>query len=161
TALGTTVEVAGGCGRLRVAVHPDVPRDRLLVGARGLLSQRRNCLLHVYEEKADWTDVGAFEEYLPGRDRLLVGHQEQLVAVRAPRSLEGVELKKGDLVGFDRDGPRLAYTRVEQPGRQDLFFEKTPTDRFDELGGLDAEIHRLKWVVEFHLLHAELATKYR
>jgi proteasome-associated ATPase len=157
----STVEVAGGCGRLRVAIHPDVPRERLQVGVRGLLAQRRNCLLHIYEEKAEWTDVGAFEEYLPGRDRLLVRYQEQLVAVRAARSLEGVELKKGDLVGFDRDGARLAYSKVEQPGRQDLFFEKTPPDRFEELGGLDAEVARLKWTVEFHLQHTDLAAKYR
>lgn len=156
-----TVEVACAGARLRVAVHPDVPREQLFIGARGLLSQKRNCLLHVYEAKAEWSDVGTFEEYLPGRDRMLVRYQEQLVAVRVAESLRDVELKKGDLVGFDREGARLAYGKVEQPGRQDLFFEKTPPDRFEELGGLDQEIARLKWAVEFHLKHSALAAKYR
>src|SRR5262249_55958406 len=43
-----SVEVAGNGGRLRVAVHPDVPLDRIQVGSRGLLSQKRNCLLEVF-----------------------------------------------------------------------------------------------------------------
>jgi proteasome-associated ATPase len=155
-----TVEVAGCGARLRVAVHPGVPHDRLEVGARGLLSQKRNCLLEVCEARAEWTDVGAFEDYLPGRDRILVRHQEQLLAVALARPMRGVELKKGDLVGFDRDGARLAYGKVEPPGRQDLFFESTPPDRFDELGGLDDEIRQLEWLVEFRLRHAAVAAKY-
>jgi len=162
TAARLSVEVAGYGGRLRVAVHPEVPRDRLRIGARGLLSQKRNCLLFVSEDdRAEWTDVGSFEEYLPGKERMLVRHQEQLLAVSITPDLRQLELKKGDLVGFDREGARLAYSKVEQPGRQDLFFERTPPDRFDELGGLDEEIDRLKWAVEFHLKHGDLASRYK
>jgi proteasome-associated ATPase len=154
-----TVEVAGNGGRLRVGLHPRVPHDRLEVGARALLSQKRNCLLAVYETRAEWTDVGAFEDRLPG-DRVLLKHQEQLIAVALAKEMYGVELKKGDLIGFDREGARLAYGKVEQPGRPDLFFEHTPPDRFDELGGLDEEIRQLKWLVEFRLRHAGVAARY-
>jgi proteasome-associated ATPase len=156
-----TVEVAGNGGRLRVALHPDVPHGELRVGARGLLSQKRNCLLRLCGSRAEWSDVGTFEEYLPGRERMLLRHQEQLVAVGLAEPMRGVELKKGDLVGFDRDGARLAYSKVAPPGRQDLFFEKTPEDRFDELGGLDEEIRRLKWAVEFRLKHEHLSARYK
>jgi proteasome-associated ATPase len=156
-----TVEVAGYGGRLRVAVHPNVSRDSLRIGARGLLSQKRNCLLHVYDTRAEWADIGTFEEYLPDRDRVLLRHQEQLIAVGIAEPMRGVELKKGDLVGFDRDGARLVYSKVAPPGRQDLFFEKTPEDRFEELGGLDEEIRRLKWTVEFRLRHEHLAARYK
>ena len=155
-----SVEVAGGVGRLRVSVHPEVERASLKVGARGLLSQKKNCLLAVYEVGTHYADVGTFEEMLPGGKRLLVRHQEQLIAVGVAESMRGVEMKKGDLVGFDREGSRLAFSRVEQPGRQDLFFEKTPPDRFDELGGLDAEIRILRQAVEFGLRHPEVAAKY-
>jgi proteasome-associated ATPase len=156
-----SVEVAGCGARLRVAVHPDVPREALRVGAAGLLSQKRNCLLQVLDGGPSWTDVGTFEEHLPGRERILLRHQEQLIAVSLAEPMRTAELKKGDLVGFDREGARLAYGKVAQPGRQDLFFEKTPDDRFDELGGLDEEIRRLKWAVEFRLRHEHLATRYR
>jgi proteasome-associated ATPase len=157
----TTVEVANGNLRLRVAVHPDVPSDQLRVGARGLLSRARNCLLRVEDSEPAWGDVAAFEGYLPGGDRLLLRYQEQLIAVGAAEDIDGVELKKGDLVGFDRDGARLAYAKVQPPGKEDLFFESTPPDRFEELGGLDAEIARLQWVVRFRLQHEALAAKYR
>jgi proteasome-associated ATPase len=157
----TAVEVAAGGARLRVAVHPDVPAEQLRVGARGVLSKMRNCLLQVDGDNGEWAEVGAFEAYLPEPRRMLVRHQEQLIAVGAAEELDAVELRKGDLVGFDRDGARLAYTKVEPPGREDLFFEKTPPDRFEELGGLDAEIARLQWVVRFRLQHEELAGKYR
>src|ERR1700722_2583213 len=132
TAGSLSVEVAGNGGRLRVAVHPEVPREALRVGARGLLSQKRNCLLRVHDDRADWSDVGTFEEHLPEPDRVLIRHQEQLIAVSVSEQMKGVELKKGDLVGFDRDGARMAFSKVTPPGRQDLFFERTPEDRFDE-----------------------------
>jgi proteasome-associated ATPase len=161
TGAGRSVEVAGHGGRLRVAVHPHVRPDSLRVGARGLLSQKRNCLLHVYDGRGEWADVGTFEEYLPGRDRVLLRHQEQLIAVGVAEPMRSVELKKGDLVGFDREGSRLLFSKVAPPGRQDLFFEKTPEDRFEDLGGLDEEIRRLKWVVEFRLRHEHLAARYK
>jgi proteasome-associated ATPase len=155
------VEVASGGARLRVAVHPSVPAENLRVGARGVLSKMRNCLLQVDGDNGEWGEVGSFESYLPEPRRLLLRHQEQLIAVGASQELEGVELRKGDLVGFDREGARLAYAKVEQPGKEDLFFENTPPDRFEELGGLDAEIARLQWVVRFRLQHEELAGKYK
>ncbi len=157
----TAVEVASGGARLRVAVHPSVPAEQLRVGSRGVLSKMRNCLLQVDGANGEWGEVGAFEAYLPEPRRMLVRHQEQLIALGAAEELDGVELRKGDLVGFDRDGARLAYTKVDPPGREDLFFEQTPPDRFEELGGLDAEIARLKWVVRFRLQHEELAGKYK
>jgi proteasome-associated ATPase len=156
-----SVEVASGNARLRVAVHPSVPHDQLRVGARGLLAKARNCLLQVEDDEALWGDVAMFEGYLPEPGRILLRYQEQLIAVSAAEELAGVELKKGNLVGFDRDGARLAYVKVQPPGKEDLFFENTPADRFEELGGLDAEIARLQWVVRFRLQHEALTAKYR
>jgi proteasome-associated ATPase len=156
-----SVEVASGNMRLRVGVHPDVSTDLLRVGARGLLSKARNCLLHVEEDPCEWTDVGSFESYLPEPRRLLLRYQEQLIAVSASEEMGDVSLRKGDLIGFDREGARLAYAKVEPPGKEDLFFENTPPDRFEELGGLDTEIARLQWLVRFRLQHAELASRYR
>jgi proteasome-associated ATPase len=156
-----TVEVASGGARLQVAVHPDVGPEELRVGARGVLSKARNCLLKVYGPNGQWGDVGSFEGYLPDGCRLLLRHQEQLVAVGAAEDLEETELRKGDLVGFDRDGSRLAYVKIDPPGKEDLFFEQTPADRFEELGGLDAEIDKLKWMVRFRMQHAEVADRYR
>src|SRR5262249_2004003 len=120
----TAVDVAAGEVHLQVAVHPDVPRDELRVGVRGLLSHERNCLLKVYGPNTAWQDVGSFESYLPGGERMILKHQDQLLAVTLTDDLLDAELRKGDLIGFDRGGSRLAYRKVDPPGKEDLFFEK-------------------------------------
>jgi proteasome-associated ATPase len=158
---GLSVEVYGPGFFLEVPVDPAIPPERLRVGARGLLARTRNCLLHVDGASPRWSDVGSFEAYTDDRTGVLLKHQEQLVKAVLSDDLAELELRKGDLIGFDRDGARLAYARVEPPGREDLFFEKTPADRFEELGGLDREIARLKRAIHFHLSHPELATRYR
>ncbi|HKI32437.1 MAG TPA: AAA family ATPase [Gemmataceae bacterium] len=156
-----SVEVHGAGQRLRVAVHPDVDPDQLRVGARGLLAKGRNCLLEVDGDRPEWHEVGTFEGYTEDGRRLLIRHQEQLVAATPAEELEGETLRKGDLVGFNRDGAWLAYSRVEPPGKEDLFIEETPADRFEELGGLDKEIAQLQRVIRFRLQHPELAARYR
>jgi proteasome-associated ATPase len=154
-------EVYSGGGRLHAAVDPDVPAEQLRVGCRGLLTRGRNCLLSLEGPNSEWYDVATFETYIEGGRRLLLRHQEQLVAATPADDLAGVELRKGDLVGFDREGPRLAYARLEPLGREELFFEETPADHFADLGGLDREIALLQRAVRFRLQHPELARRYR
>jgi proteasome-associated ATPase len=156
-----SVEVQGAGQRLCVAVHPDVDPDQLRVGARGLLTKGRNCLLEVRDDTAEWHEVGTFEGYTEDGRRLLIRHQEQLVAATPAEGLATQTLRKGDLVGFNRDGAWLAYSKIDPPGKEDLFIEQTPTDRFEELGGLDREIGQLQRVIRFRLQHPELAARYR
>jgi proteasome-associated ATPase len=156
-----TAEVFGAGMYLEVPVHPDVPAERLRVGARGLLSKGRNCLVKVDGVSPVWTEVGAFEGFACNRSRILLRHQEQLVAATPTEELAETELRKGDLVGFDRDGARLAYAKVDPPGNDDLFFEATPRDRFEELGGLDNVIAKLKRALDFRFLHPDIAAKYK
>jgi proteasome-associated ATPase len=155
------VEVFGAGMQARVAVHPDVGEALLLVGSQGIISKDRNCLLAVSPTRAPWHEVGSFEGYLDDRKRALIRYQEEMMAVTLAAELGPIELKKGDLVGFNRDGARLAFTRVEPPSREHLFFEETPADRFEELGGLDREIALLKRMVLFRIKHAEVANRYR
>jgi proteasome-associated ATPase len=155
-----SVEVHGAGQRLRVAVHPDIDPDQLRVGVRGLLAKGRNCLLEVDNGSPEFHEVGTFEGYTEG-GLLLIRHQEQLVVAAPTEELEEETLRKGDLIGFNREGAWLAYSRIEPPGKEDLFIEETPTDRFEELGGLDKEIGQLKRVIRFRLQHPELAERYR
>ena len=118
-----SVEVHGAGQRLRVAVHPDIDPDQLRVGARGLLAKGRNCLLEVDGDSPEWHEVGTFEGYTEDGRRLLIRHQEQLVVAALADELEGETLRKGDLIGFNREGAWLAYSRIEPPGKEDLFIE--------------------------------------
>jgi proteasome-associated ATPase len=155
------VEVYGAGMTVKVSVHPDIAEDQLRVGAQGILVRERNCLLEVRSGRPTWNEVGSFEGYVDGRQRALLRYQEEMMAVTLADELKDIELKKGDLLGFNRDGARLAYTRVEPPSREHLFFEDTPPDRFEELGGLDKEIALLQRMINFRLLHAEVAQRYR
>src|SRR5262249_11798971 len=155
------VEVHGGGQYGRGAVPPDGPEARLKVGAFGVLVKERNCLLAVSAARPIWSEVGAFEGYVDGKLRALVRYQEEMMAVTLADELRGVELKKGDLVGFTRDGARMAYAVVEPPSPEHLFFEETPPDRFEELGGLDKEITLLKRLVSFRMKNPEMAQRYR
>lgn len=155
------VEVHGAGMHLKVAVHPDIPAEVLQIGSQAILSHERNCLLEVGGVGPTWQEVGNFEGYLDDRRRVLLRYQEELLAVTQADDLRKTELRKGDLVGFNRDGARLAYARVEQPSKEHLFFEDKPPDRFEELGGLDKEIALLQRMVCFRLLHADLAARYR
>jgi hypothetical protein len=65
------VEVAGrSVGRLTVAVHPDVPLNKVRVGMCGLLTKQRNCLISVNGKLADFSAVGRFERRV-GRRRAM------------------------------------------------------------------------------------------
>lgn len=154
------VEVFAANFTVEVAVHPDVPEERLRIGARGLLTRERNCLVEVDGMCPRWHEVGTFEGLDGSPTRLLLRHLEHLVVVTASDELSKTALQKGDLVGFDV-GSRLAYARVQPPGAEDLFFEDTPSDRFDELGGLDRQITLLSDAVLFNLMHPDKAARYR
>jgi proteasome-associated ATPase len=157
-----TAEVHAAGMSLEVAVHPEIAPEKLRVGVCGLVTKSRNCLLKVDEvDGPKWQELGRFEGFTEDRRRILLRYQEQLVAATPADELAITELRKGDLVGFDIGGPRLAYTRVEAPGKEDLFCEDTPTDRFEELGGLDPIIAKLKRIVGFRLRHSGLAARYQ
>jgi hypothetical protein len=82
------VETAAPGGfRVQVAVHPDIDPSQLAVGRRGFLSRERNCLLHLEEFETDWPDVGLFEDYIDGGRRILLRHQDELVAVSQTRPI--------------------------------------------------------------------------
>ncbi len=153
-------EVAGlGSTRVQVAVHPDVAAEQLQVGGTALVSRHRNCVLAVTGSRGRWKDIATFEQYLETPDRILVRDRETLVALDVAHQLRDTPLRKGDLVGFDRDTAGMAYERVETPGGEHLFDEDV-TDCFSELGGLDQEIEQIKEHVDFRLRNPELAAKY-
>ncbi len=155
------VEVAGlGQGRVRIAVHPEVDPAKLVVGATALVTRERNCLIEVINTRGSWREVGHFERYLGASDRMLLREHDTLIAVDAAHTLIDVPLEKGDLVGYDRDGARIAYERID-PANDDDLFDESVTDDFAQLGGLDGQIRQIKGYIDFRFRHPEVAAKYR
>ena len=155
-----TAEVAGlGHSRIRVAVHPDVDAEQLQVGATALVARERNCVLQVTATQPQWRDTGTFERYLDDPSRILLRDRESLHAVDLAHRLRDTPLKKGDLIGYDREVAGIAYERIEAPKSEHLFDENV-TDDFSMLGGLDAEVSRIKRHIDFRFRHPHLAQKY-
>ena len=154
-----TVEVAGpSTGRMNIAVHPDVDSDRLRIGATGWVTSDRNCLLDIASDSALWADVATYEKSIE-EDRILIRHRDELVVVQKADQLRDVDLNRGDLVGFDREVSRLAYQRLD-PVNQSHLFDDSIEACFDELVGLDTPIALIRNVIDFRLLHPELAEAY-
>ena len=153
-------EVAGlGNARVEVSVHPDVDPDTLLVGATGFVARERNCLLKVAARTGRWKDVGRFEKYLDSPHRILLKDRETLVAVDVAHCLRHTPLKKGDLIGFDREVVGMAYERLEAP-KGDHLFDEDVTDDFSQLGGLDKQTARIRRHIDFRFRFPKLAAKY-
>jgi proteasome-associated ATPase len=150
-----------GMSPVRAEVHPSVDQDQVRVGAVGYLSRTRNCLMDARDETPPWKDVGVFEEYFDDDRRILVRHQEQLVALALAESLFDEPLVRGDRVGFDGHIVGMAYVRLPAAETGHLFAEDVPTDDFARLGGLDKQIATLKRAIGFRLQHADVARRYR
>jgi len=152
-------EVAGlGQGRVQVAVHPEIDPEKLIVGATGLVTSSRNCLLKLTAAPGRWKDVATFEKYLDSPHRALVRDRETQIAVDLAHGLRDKTLTKGDLIGFDRE-VGLAYERLEAP-RADHLFDEQVTDDFSQLGGLDCEIARIKQHIDFRFRFPKIAARY-
>ncbi len=152
------VEVVVANTRLDVAVHPEVDQETLRIGAKARLTQARNCVVEVDEEPPAWSEIGEFVGR-SGDDHLLLRHQGTLRRLRPVEDLCKAELGENDLVGFDPNAG-LAFAKVEIPDKSNLLLEEAPRDRFEELGGLDQVISRLKRFVEFRLKNPEVARRY-
>jgi proteasome-associated ATPase len=156
------VEVhVSGMSPVRAQVHPSVDHDLVRVGAVGYLSRTRNCLMDVRDDTPPWKDVGVFEEYFDDDRRIMVRHQEQVVALTLAESLCDERLERGDRIGFDGHVVGMAYTRLPAAETKHLFAEDVPTDDFARLGGLERQIATLKRAIGFRLQYAEVARRYR
>jgi proteasome-associated ATPase len=134
--------------------------EELLPGDEVYLTHERNCLV----AKADGQDlssgeVAAFSRCI-GDGRLVLRSRDEEVVALPTASLRGVELKAGEGVRFDRSRG-LAFERIEASRGEEYFLEATPSDSFDEIGGLDREIETLKRLLTLHMFHAETAGKYQ
>jgi proteasome ATPase len=147
-----------GMSPVRAEVHPDVPIEQIRVGAQGYMSKSRNCLLEISTVKAEWREIGTFEERLED-GRIVVKYQEATRVLTLTDMLHDVPLAKGDRIGF-HEGAGLAFARIPT-ARGDHLFAETPEDDFSELGGLEHQIRLLKRAIEFTFKFPEIARRFR
>ncbi|MCL4180052.1 MAG: AAA family ATPase [Verrucomicrobia bacterium] len=91
--------------------------------------------------------------------RLVLRHRDDEILVDPASGLKDEALVTGDQIRCDR-GAWLAFEKIERATGSRFFIDQTPNVRFDQIGGLEVEIERIKRGLSLHLFHAETARKY-
>jgi len=160
TGAGPAAIVACG-GSLRMVGPGDgVSIDALVAGDEVLLGQGMNVIMQRLEAPLLRTGETAEFRRALSDGRLVVRHRDEETVVRAARALDVESLAEGERVRWDR-GSALAFEHLPQSQESPLFLEETPREGFELVGGLDAQIARITRTLRLHMLHGELARRYR
>jgi proteasome-associated ATPase len=132
----------------------------LAVGDEVLLGREMNVILRKSPAPLLRTgETAEFQRTLPD-GRLVLRHRDEETVVQASRGLDVSTLQAGMRIRWDR-GVGLALEPITASRESHLFLEETPSDGFDRIGGLDAQIARLTRSLRLHMLHPESASRYR
>ncbi len=150
------------CGEDRrvVRVSDDVDPDELHPGDEVFLTGERNCLIAKAEQETMQTGEVATYSRALGDGRIVLRSHNEEVVVREKHALHMAGLKAGDGVRFNRT-TGLALEKIEASKGDGYFLESTPKESFQDVGGLDGEIEKLKRLLTLHVLHPEIAAMYR
>lgn len=158
TKAGPGAVVVHGSTRRVVTLADGLAADALVPGDGVLLSAELNAILAKSPDTFQVGEVATFDRYTgDGRIVLVSRDEESIVAAAGP--LRDTPLRSGDLVRWDRPS-WMAFERVEKSESRDLFLEETPSERFEDIGGLDDQIEELQRTVLLPLRHPDLVRKY-
>lgn len=152
-----TAEVAQGSRRMIVAVSPQVRADRLQPGEEVLLNDSLVLVRECGMPRAG--SVRRVKDVM-NAGRLLVedfGGMRSVVLRGA--ALADLDLASGDDVMVDASG-RYAIEALPREDVDDLVLEEAPNVTFDDIGGLDRQIERIRDAVEMPFLHRDLYEHY-
>jgi proteasome-associated ATPase len=157
---GDQALIMSGNSQRVVTLGPNVNFDSLEAGDAVLLGHEMNFVA----AKSPFNcfrdgETALFERYAPDGRAVLKWRDEEIV-VELAGPLRRATLKAGDQIRCDRSA-WMAFEKVERSLGAHLFLEQTPSESFDDIGGLDAEIEQLKRALELHLFHGETVSKYK
>lgn len=152
-----TAEVAQGTRRMIVVVSPQVRVDRLQPGEEVLLNDSL-----VLVRACGMPRAGSVRRVkgLLGAGRLVLEDSAggRSVALRGA-ALTDLDIAVGDDVMVDSTGAYAVET-LPREDVDDLVLEEAPDVTFDDIGGLDRQIERIRDAVEMPFLHRDLYEHY-
>ena len=143
--------------RLVVAALPDLDLCDLRLGDEVFLDTDGGFLVAKAEGQERAGSVGSVSEVSKGRVVVSGLGGEELVAIATADTCE--ELKPGDRVLYRRDFP-CVYEKLADKKQTPFLLEGTPSERFEDIGGLDQLVDEVRHVLDLHLCHPELVEKY-
>jgi proteasome-associated ATPase len=157
---GTQAEVVHNGQRRVVNLPLDAPSDFVAAGEEVLLSNQLNIIVCKSPLGVPiFGEIAQFDRRLPDGRLVLRCRDEELIAQPAA-ALEGVELKSGAAVRWDRQA-WLAYETIDRPQDGDRFLlEQIENVPATSVGGQDAHRDRLIDLLSAWFLDPDLAARY-
>lgn len=152
-----SAEVIVGTRRMIVPVAASVDAARLVCGRTVLLNA--DMVLVDQREGNDAGPVRHVRQAL-GDGRLVVADAAgNLALARVAGDLADARLAPGDQVSMDASG-QLAVESLSAEENADLVLEQTPDVTFADIGGLDAQIDRIRDAIQLPFTHRDLFARY-
>ena len=153
------VDVFTGGRKLRVRVSPGVEVDTLRPGHEVMLNEALN-VVGVLEFE-DVGEVVMLKELMADGDRALVlsrADEERVVRLADP--LRDVVLRAGDSLLLE---PRSGFVleRVPKSEVEELILEEVPDIKYEDIGGLFAQIEQIRDAVELPFMHQDLFAEHQ
>ncbi len=140
-----------------VTVDEDVPD--LEIGAEVLLSQTMNRVVALAPASAPRYGETALLERVLDSGSLLVSVRGETRTVVASRELRNNPPKIGASVQMDPTGI-IAQRELSGSGADEYVISEPPEVCFDDIGGLDDEIQRVREVILLHTRHSGVTSRY-
>ena len=152
-----SAEVISGARRMIVPVAANVNATRLAAGCTVLLNE--NMVLVDQRDVDGLGMVRRIAQILDGGRLVVADTSGNVSVVRRGSALSQIALSVGDRVSVDPSG-RLALDALPSEDATELVLEETPNVTFDDIGGLDAQIERIRDAVQLPFLHRALFERY-
>jgi proteasome-associated ATPase len=142
-----------------VQVGEGVVLEELTPGDEVYLTHERNSVVAKSMSPSFLTGEVASYSRSTSDGRLVLRARDEEVVALPTAALRASGLKAGDCVRFNRNAG-LAFEKIEPSKGEEFFLESTPSDSFDEIGGLDQEIETVKETLTLHTVYRDLTGKY-
>jgi proteasome-associated ATPase len=152
-----SAEVISGARRMIVPVAANVNATRLAAGCTVLLNE--NMVLVDQRDVDGLGMVRRIAQILDGGRLVVADTSGNVSVVRRGSALSQIALSVGDRVSVDPSG-RLALDELPNEDATELVLEETPNVTFDDIGGLDTQIERIRDAVQLPFLHRALFERY-
>ena len=154
-----TFDVLVNGRKLRVSVGGAFDVDQLRLGSEVLLNDHMSIVEVRHGDLAG--DVVVLSKVLDDGLRAVVsihGEEERICALAD--DLRVSDLRVGDLLRLDTRS-NILLERLAQPELEHLLLEHVPDVSFDDIGGLDVQIEKIRDAIELPYLHADLFAEYQ
>ena len=152
-----SAEVIVGARRMIVPVAAGLNASRLAAGRTVILNEK---MVLVDQRDHDTSGMVRTVTEPLGDSRLVVADAGgNASVVRRASALASHPFDKGDRVIVEASG-RIAVDALPRANDADLVLEETPDVTFDDIGGLDRQIERIRDAVQLPFQHRELYARY-